>query len=242
MLSRSAEPAVQFTRRDAWRLIAASVLLVVATSAILGLDFLPAQPALEVGKPAPSSVLAPKNGTYVSDVLTAAARQEAQDAIGPQYDYTAAQAEAIASQQASAFERLAKPIDAAFGTDVKPEDRVALLEQAIPGLSSEQRATLVALTADRWTAIRTEGARVLDTLLRTELRDTQVPLVRSGLAGRMSTDLSADERQLAAALIAPLVVANSSFSQQLTDTRKEQAAAEVTPVERSWEAKQAIVR
>ena len=64
---------------------------------------------------------------------------------------------------------------------------MALLEQAIPGLSSEQRATLVALTADRWTAIRTEAARVLDTLERTELRDTQVPLVRSGLAGRMSS-------------------------------------------------------
>ena len=38
------------------------------------------------------------------------------------------------------------------------------------------------------------------------------------------------------------MIANSSFSQQLTDTRKQQAAAEVSPVERSWEAKEVIVR
>ena len=39
----SAEPTINFTRRDAGRLIAASVVLLVAMSVILGLDVLPAQ-------------------------------------------------------------------------------------------------------------------------------------------------------------------------------------------------------
>ena len=55
MLARSAEPSSQFTRRDAGRLLLASVLLAAAVSLILGLDVLPAQTALELGKPAPTA-------------------------------------------------------------------------------------------------------------------------------------------------------------------------------------------
>ncbi|MEW6225649.1 MAG: HDIG domain-containing metalloprotein [Chloroflexota bacterium] len=241
MLARS-EPAGRFTRRDAWRLLGASLLLVAAMSVILGLDFPPAQTQLEVGKPAPAIVFTPRAGQYESDVLTEAARQAARDDVPDQYDFTAAQAEAIAGQQAREFERLVKPIDAAFGDEVTPEDRVLLLERAIPGLSAEQRATLVALEPERWTVLRTEAARVLDTLLRTELKEPQVPVLRAGLAGRMSTELTVDERQLAAALLADLVVANSSYDPELTETRRDQAASAVEPVIREWEDGEVIVR
>ena len=241
MLARS-EPAGRFTRRDAWRLLGASLLLVAAMSVILGVDFLPAQTQLEVGKPAPAIVFTPRAGQYESDVLTEAARQAARDDVPDQYDFTAAQAEAIAGQQAREFERLVKPIDAAFGDEVTPEDRVLLLERAIPGLSAEQRATLVGLEPERWTVIRTEAARVLDTLLRTELKEPQVPVVRAGLAGRMSTELTVDERQLAAALLTDLVVANSSYDPVLTETRRDQAASAVEPVMREWEDNEVIVR
>ena len=241
MLARS-EPAGRFTRRDAWRLLGASLLLVAAMSVILGVDFLPAQTQLEVGKPAPAIVFTPRAGQYESDVLTEAARQAARDDVPDQYDFTAAQAEAIAGQQAREFERLVKPIDAAFGDEVTAEDRVLLLERAIPGLSAEQRATLVGLEPERWTVLRTEAARVLDTLLRTELKEPQVPVVRAGLAGRMSTELTVDERQLAAALLTDLVVANSSYDPVLTETRRDQAASAVEPVMREWEDNEVIVR
>ena len=241
MLARS-EPAGRFTRRDAWRLLGASLLLVAAMSMILGVDFLPAQTQLEVGKPAPAIVFTPRAGQYESDVLTEAARQAARDDVPDQYDFTAAQAEAIAGQQAREFERLVKPVDAAFGDEVTAEDRVLLLERAIPGLSAEQRATLVGLEPERWTVLRTEAARVLDTLLRTELKEPQVPVVRAGLAGRMSTELTVDERQLAAALLTDLVVANSSYDPVLTETRRDQAASAVDPVIREWEDGEVIVR
>jgi hypothetical protein len=241
MLARS-EPAGRFTRRDAWRLLGASLLLVAAMSAILGVDFQPAQTQLELGKPAPNIVFTPRAGQYESEVLTKAARQAARDDVPDQYDFTAAQAEAIAGQQAREFERLVKPVDAAFGDEVTPEDRVTLLGQAIPELSAEQRATLVGLTPERWTVIRTEAARVLDTLLRTELKEPQVPAVRAGLAGRMSTDLTVDERLLAAALLGDLVVANSSYDPVLTETRRDQAASAVKPVMREWEDNEVIVR
>ena len=60
MLARPAEHANHFTRRDAGRLILASILLIAAMSVILGLDVLPAQTQLEEGKPAPANVQAPR--------------------------------------------------------------------------------------------------------------------------------------------------------------------------------------
>ena len=59
MLARTPDQTtVQFTRRDAGRLVLASVLLVAAMSIILGLDVIPAQTSLEPGEPAPFNVYA----------------------------------------------------------------------------------------------------------------------------------------------------------------------------------------
>ncbi len=242
MLATSNEPATQFTRRDLFRLLAASILLVAAMSVILGVDILPAQPQLEVGKPAPADVVAPRAGEYESAVLTKQARDAASAAVEPQYDYTTEQAAAIAAAQAKAFDSEVSLIDTAFGDTVTPEYRQTLLGQAIPALKKATRATLQALTPDRWTAVRNEAARVLVNTERSELRDTEVAALRDRLAGQMGGDLNADERDLAAALISPLVVPNSSYSESLTDAARQQAADAVQPVQAVWQRGDIIVR
>ena len=99
MLARDADQANRFTRRDAGRLALASVLLVVAMSFILGLDFLPAQTLLEEGRPAPANVEAPRTESYVSEVLTEREREAARAAVPFQYDYTIPAGAAVAAQQ-----------------------------------------------------------------------------------------------------------------------------------------------
>ena len=78
-----------------------------------------------------------------------------------------------------AFSDRVRRIDTAFATDLKPAERTALLQTAIPGLTDTTQATLEKLDAPRWAAIRTEAARVLDATERTELRDTQVAETRA---------------------------------------------------------------
>ena len=175
MLAASAEPTTQFTRRDAGRLIAASALLIVAMSVILGIDFLPAQPRLEAGKPAPGLVQAPRAAEYTSDVLTKQQRDAASAAIEPQYDFTSEGAAAVAAQQLRALD-----------TKVAPDRRrVRRRRQARgPTSTASSRApcrtcprttgpTLQGLDTERWTAVRTEAARVLETVERAELRDSR---------------------------------------------------------------------
>jgi len=184
----------------------------------------------EVGEVMREDLAAPRALSFESQTLTQEARSAARAAVPPQFDYTADNAIAIANEQASAFTERVRRVDTAFATDLSPEERAALLETAIPGLSDTTRASLQNLDAPRWAAIRTEAARVLDATLRTELRDTEVADTRATIAGRMGGDLDEAERMLAGEIIRPLVVPNSSFSQTLWDQARDRAAEEVRPV------------
>src|SRR5207342_631811 len=126
--------------------------------------------------------------------------------------------------------------------DISPEGRKSLLQTAVPDLSDSAKATLVGLDPAGWAAVRTESARVLDATLRTELRDTDVEDTKTRLAGRMAGQLDESERMLAAELIAPLVVPNSSLSLPLTTTARAAAAAEVEPVRVTIRQGEVIVR
>jgi cyclic-di-AMP phosphodiesterase PgpH len=230
MLTQRAPVLARFTRGDATRLGIAATSLIVAMTAILAFD-IPADPVrYERGEVIREDVVAPRAVSFDSQTLTEEARSAARAAVPPQYDFTADNAIAIANEQAAAFSERVRRIDTAFSTDLTPEERTALLETAIADLSDTARATLLAIGAPRWAAVRTEAARVLDATLRTELRDTEVADTRATIGGRMGGDLDEAERMLAAEIIAPLVVPNSSFDQTLFDQARDRAAEEVQPV------------
>jgi cyclic-di-AMP phosphodiesterase PgpH len=231
VLTSRAPALARFTRGDASRLAIATLILTVALTAILGADILPDQPLqVNVGELAPRDIAAPRAIDFVSVVQTSEARAEARSAVEPQYDFTSENAIAIAGEQQLGFERRVQRIDTTFAADFTPEVRATLLETAVLDLSPAVNQTLVGLDAARWAAVRTEAARVLDATLRTELRDTQVAEARTGLSGRMAGGLDEAERMLAAELISPLLVPNSSFSPDLTEQARDRAAEAVEDV------------
>jgi putative nucleotidyltransferase with HDIG domain len=231
MLTSRAPALVRFTRGDASRLTIAAVILILAITAILGVDILPDEP-LEVnaGELAPQDIVAPRAIDFVSVVQTSEARAAARAAVEPQYDFTSENAIAIAEEQQVAFEDRVDRIDTTFAANLTPEERADLLEITGAELSDSSRATLVELNAARWAAVRTEAARILDATLRTELRDTQVAEARTDLPGQMAGGLDEGERMLAAELISPLLVPNSSFSPELTTQARDRAAEAVEEV------------
>ena len=78
--------------------------------------------------------------------------------------------------------------------------------------------------------------------MRFEVKDSEVESTKLALADRMAGDLSDDERFLAAALITPLIVGNSSYSADLTTAAGERAAAAVQDVRVHVEQGQVIAR
>jgi hypothetical protein len=220
-------------------------ILVLVLTAILGADTLLSQGRrLELGQPAPADIVAPRPGEVVSEVRTAEARAAARDAVPDQYDYTTANAIRIAAAQQTLFEQRVAPIDAVFSADVTAEERVLLLEEAAADLDlpPDPAETLVNLERGRWAGIRTEGARVLDVTLRFELKDSAVEPTKAELTDQMAGGLDEPERQLAAAIISPLIVGNSSYSEALTAAARDRAAEAVPIVRVEVRRGQTIVR
>jgi putative nucleotidyltransferase with HDIG domain len=231
MLTQRAPSLARFTRNDAARFGIAAVILIVAMTAILSVDLLPEEPLqVQSGDLAPRDIVAPRALDFDSDVQTAEAREAARAGVPPQYDFTTDGAIATAAQQLVAFDRRVARIDTAFTAELSPEERAALLETAVADLPDAELETLLALEPARWIALRTEAARVLDATLRTELRDSEVAETRTRLAGRMAGGLNEAERMLGATLTSPLVIPNSSFSEDLTGQERDRAAAAVPPV------------
>jgi hypothetical protein len=230
MLAHRSADAVRLTRREAGRLAVAAIALIVAMTAILGVNLSPRQVDLQVGDLVPADIVAPRALTYTNEILTAEARKAASDAVTPQYDYTTERAITIAATQVGAFQTNARFLDTAFDPATTTVQRSLILQRIAGELSSTAGSTLVALEGSRWVPIRTEAERVLDATERSELRDTEVAVARSQLSAQMAGGLSEPERTLAAELISPYVVPNSSFSDPLTQQARDRAAAAVPPV------------
>jgi putative nucleotidyltransferase with HDIG domain len=217
------------SRRELFRILAAAASLIVVMTVTLGLDL---SPGLDVkaGNLAPADIRAPRAITFTNDVLTEQARKDAADAVPPQYDFTTERAITIANEQLMAFTRRIALLDSAFSPDTSADERQGILDTFVPTISDEGGTVLQTLKPDRWAPVRSEAARVLDLTERNELRDTEVAQARASLSGQMAGDLSQGERTLAADLVAPLLVPNSSFSQDRTNQEKDKRAAAVPPV------------
>ena len=217
------------SRRELARILAAAGALILLMTITLGLDLSPGID-LQEGDLAQADIRAPRALTYTNEILTAQARDAARLGVPPMYDFTSERAITIAAEQLGAFTRRVAALDTAFAPETTPEDRTALLDSALPSLTEDARALLQALDPDRWGAIRSEAARVLDVTERAELKDTEVAQTRQRLSALMAGGLTDAERSLAAELIAPLIVPNSSFSSTLTEQEQDRVAAAVAPV------------
>jgi len=229
MLNRGTSEAVLPNRREAIRLATAAAVLALAMTAILAVDVSPRY-NLAVGDLAPTDIRAPRAATFTNDVLTQQARDAARAAVLPQYDFTSEKAIATSAEALTRFNQYVAPLDSAFAAKTSAADRATLIDAFLPKLPADAQPPLQTLKRERWDAVRTEAARVLDVTERTELRDDAVALARTQLRDQMAGGLDEAERTLAAGLIGPLLVPNSSFSQTLTDQERDRRAAAVDPV------------
>jgi putative nucleotidyltransferase with HDIG domain len=234
MLTQRLEEIAALTRRDIARLGFVSLLMVVGLAAIFAADFFPQRLEIAVGTVARADILAPRTETYISDIQTNAAREQAAADVGLQYDYSTEKAIPIVNRQLAQFAVRVVTIDDAFKETTPNAERKKLLKGVLTGqLTEADRETLLALAAERWTAIRAEAADVLEATERDQIRETDIADAQAGLSRQMvggPPPLDDAERKLAVSLISPLVVANSSYSETETAQAKAAAAAAVEPV------------
>jgi membrane-associated HD superfamily phosphohydrolase len=91
-------------------------------------------------------------------------------------------------------------------------------------LTTASKNTLAGLDQVDWTALRGEMIRVLEVTERQEVRDALLADVRGSIADQFAARYTAAEKALAAEIVAPLIVPNSSYDSVAT-----QAGATLQP-------------
>ena len=240
-----AETSVGPGRAALARAALVAFLLAAALFGILSFSFTPGQISLEVNDVARQEIRAPSTVTFTSQSQTEAARKAAAAAVERVYQPIGDPA-AIRMEQLSAFDtgvdevsRLLASRDAGRLT---PEKLSSDLNAALPDRSDAQIALIAGLPAARWKVLTAEARRVLDSVLVGEIREEERSDVRERVRQLITTDLPANERELAGDLAAAGVRENSQYSETATEAAQQQARNSVAPVEVTVLEGTAVVR
>jgi putative nucleotidyltransferase with HDIG domain len=203
-------------------------------------DLAPSNPGFAAGSIAQSTVRAPRDAIIPNSIETTAAQDSAAKDVAPQYDYTTQRGAAVAATQVAALQASLVPVDDAFSASKTPAELQTALETVLPSLSSNLRSILVGLDAASWFAVESAAEQTLSTVEQgQEIRDATT--ASTLVTRQMPAGLSQAEQQLVAGLVTPLVVANSAYSELLTQRAKDAAIATVATVTDTLKAGQVIV-
>ncbi len=228
-----------------WRTIRPAlfgILLVLALTLILVFNLLPApQFTLAAGDIAPEDILAPHSTTYISEVLTERARQEARANARDVYDTPDMR---VARAQVSHTREVLDFIETIRSDTLAGQTLQIAYVNAVPELelSDEVSLTLLELTSAQWEVVRQDTLTVVDEAMREQIREDRLEQAQAAIPTLVSLELLEDEATVVTALAQQLIVPNSSFNPQLTEQYRQEAEANVTPVQQSFDINSTIVR
>jgi len=209
-------------------------ILATALFFILSANITLGQEDLVSGQIAPRDILAQREATFDSPSLTQEVRDAAADDVLPQTVTIKSPAD-NQEDQLLAFDamsrRVVRVLDLRDSGSLAGEEMVERLSADTPSIPFPQRATVAALGTDRWGAIA-DGARIaVAAILAGSVREDDLFRVRSEVRDLVTTDLAAEERELAGDLAAAFVEPTEQVDRELTALQERQARAAVPPVE-----------
>ena len=208
---------------------------------ILPISSRPTAFELSIGSVATQDFQAPRSLTYQSEFLTQQKINSIKNSITPVYLNIDP---AISRQQ---IDRLRKSLD--YITLVR-NDGFADINQKINDISNlthvqvsrEVATQLVNLDEQTWTSIQRETLIVLEQVFRSSIRDYQVEEAKSRVPTLVSFSFNDENLKLIDALVSPFVVANSLFSEELTQQAINDAINQVDPVQKTYSPGEIIIR
>ena len=222
-----------------------ALLLAAALFSVLSFSFTPGQISLEVNDVARQEIRAPSTVTFTSQSQTEAARVAAAAAVERVYEPIGDPA-AIRMEQLRAFDGVVDQVSRLLASRdagrLTAEKLTSDLNAALPDRSDAQIALIAALPAKTWTTLTAEARRVLDSVLVGEIREEARSDIRERVRQLITTDLPANQRELAGDLGAGYVRENSQYSESATEAARQQARSSVEPVEVTVLEGTAVVR
>ncbi len=196
---------------------------------------------LEIGEVAPYDVVAPRQITYESEVLTERARERAAQSVPDQFDSPDSR---VRRQQVERARQILEYITIVRGDEyATPSVQIDnLMAIADLNLTSEAAQQVLNLSDEEWSLVTTEAPVTLDRVMRDEIRESGLSTARRRVSSQIMTDMSEAAAAVLVELVRPLVRPNSVLNQERTDELREQARNEVAVQTVSLERNEVIVR
>ena len=225
-----------------WALVLLIVTGLLAFFALaLPLAIRPSLYSLSAGDVVQQDILAPRDNSYTSDILTNQAQTEAANKVSPVYLPVDP---GIARRQLTELRNALRFISSVRADSyATPAQKLNDLS-ALPFLQEDADLAnqMLSRSEPQWQIIQTEALSVLEQIMRDSIREDQVENAQQGIIALISYALPEDQATEVANIVTPFVVANSLYSEEKTILAQEQARAAVLPIKKSYVAGEIIVR
>jgi putative nucleotidyltransferase with HDIG domain len=204
------------------------VALAVALVAAL-FPFFPRQLSVSEGDIAVRDIRSPQSKTFVSDVLTEQAREQAAAAVPEVLVFDSS----LRTQQLTSLTEATTAVASVRDNnslDASAKRARLLGIQGLSGLTRTSIDTVLTLSNERWSRVTDEAQRVLSDILNTSVAPEAVTAEQNSAIQRVGTEFSANEANLVADLLRPQIVATLSIDQAATEEARSAATENVQPV------------
>jgi len=197
--------------------------------------------ALREGQVSPADIRAPQRLTYVSQILTAEAREEAAQAVVPLFDPPDAQ---VARGQVERARQILAYLDALRHDSYATTEEKESMMEAIEGLqlSPTAHSRILDFSPADWQRVAEETVRVLEHSMRQEIRTDNLNEARRQVPTLIALDLNEAQAAVVTDITGQLIQPNSLRNAELTEKARQQARDAVEPISRSWKQDEIILR
>ncbi len=199
------------------------------------------QVQLDAGQVAPFDVVAPRQITYESQVLTERARERAAQSVPDQYDTPDGRVRRERIERAQDIVEFISIVRAdEYASDMLKTDYLL----AIPdlGLTPDLAEQILELSPQEWQRSAEEIPTTLDRVMREEIRESNLGAIQRRVPAQIASDLSEQSGVIVVEIVRSLVRPNSLFNQLRTDEMRELARNSVPVQSVTLERNEIIVR
>ena len=213
----------------------AVILILVASVPFTG------QVTVSEGEVAQRDIVAPRQITFVSEVLTQQRRDMAAKAVPDVYDPPQPR---IGRQQLALAGKTLTNITTLRDDSALDDATKAAYLKAIAGLSlpPEVIDRIVILPPETWERVAAEAPLVLERAMREEIRENNLADERRKVPARVRLDLQDEDAAIVSAIVQNLLLPNSFFNQERTEQRRQAARDAVESITRTVERDETILR
>ncbi|MGH2357989.1 MAG: HDIG domain-containing metalloprotein, partial [Candidatus Limnocylindria bacterium] len=219
--------------------VAVALFLVLSANITLGVA------SLEEGQIAERDIRASSDATFISASQTEAVRDEAEAGVEPVAEQLMPPADNV-GDQLRAYDLAARRVSVILGRrdagELDAAGVAAQLAEDVPSVAATQRELVTAMPLARWDLVAAAGRSALEARLADNIREDELAAARREVRDLVTSELSAEERELAGDLAAAQVRANLAISPELTAQARQAARDAIDPVEVTVRAGEAIVR